>query len=418
MNTRQTNRTANLIKSSNTRLSNPALSNQNKNGFLATQTNSIGQLSVQFKEFKQNFDREMCANANLREEISKIQNSIAIKSTEFEETINSLKCELQSIKQSNEILTKCIIKMLMGCDNDDQSNPDLHQNEFMVSNNKCNAMVIKQNPNQLVLPNDYNIQCNYNLSNSFVTKQQKNQLHQSEQNSKLNKLFKQIGVIENSIQCLEAEINKTNSFSSAIETKYFKMNHEIHVISAKYIEHSAKINLFLQDFKRKNRSNDNIESSKYVDKQALNFIPSIQIDQTINANCDSIHTQKGAQNDLNDEINTYPIGSELFCSADSSTNHLPVNSAKNSYSRTFKIKINNTCMINLDSFSNNFVNTFNFFFGRDIVKNITISKYAMLKGLINQIEIFVCVNVPLSCQYINCIKFPSNWQFFHVSSRK
>lgn len=90
-------------------------------------------------------------------------------------------------------------------------------------------------------------------------------------NNKLDDCFDRIDMIENSIKCLDAEIYKLNNNNASCDEKIMKMNGQLHVISAKYIDFNLRINKFLCDFKSTNKINNSTECDKYVDMDTIPF---------------------------------------------------------------------------------------------------------------------------------------------------
>lgn len=97
----------------------------------------------------------------------------------------------------------------------------------------------------------------------------------------------QIDSMQNSIDCLEAEIRKLNQNSVSDGDKLIKMNTQIHVITAKYIDFNVRINKFLHDFRA---SNKEINNDKYVDEEAIGFAA------TSNKNVNNLATESVISN--------------------------------------------------------------------------------------------------------------------------
>lgn len=55
--------------------------------------------------------------------------------------------------------------------------------------------------------------------------------------------------------------------------------------------------------------------------------------------------------------------------------------------------------------------------GDAVLNNITVTRYSSNKGSINDIEVIVSFNVPISYQYLSDFKFPVNWHFFKFIAR-
>lgn len=382
---------------------------------------TLQQLSIQFNQLQQKLDDGMANNARKSVAIDEINKIIKIKSDDFESTILQLKSELDKVRQTNLILIKCMVNMLTK----GEVNFQFNSNEFPYQNDAQNQIT---SLNGNVNAESTNVVREFDLNQILQLPNQMHQLqnesNQMQKSSNLDEVYGKIDDLQNQIQCLNAEIIKVQAVSLSIDEKYIKMNKQLHVMSAKYIDHSAKINLFLMDFRSQNKNIGNIDPTKYVDQQALEFAglnvmnhKAIEKSTIHNGSTGDDTTADDKFNDNTIEIgNTYPVGSELFCSANDESNHFKWDSSKQPYTRLLKIKIHQSCMLNLNTFLSSFTKTFNYYFGKSIINNVTISKYSIAKGIINGIEVYVQLNVPISYQYLNCIKYPSNWQFFHVST--
>lgn len=102
--------------------------------------------------------------------------------------------------------------------------------------------------------------------------------------------------IENAIECIQHEINrmKTSSFSNG--AKIIKMNKQIHVLSAKYIDFNIKVNRHLQSFYR-SRADKTIIGS-VVDDDTKPFMLPHENDDCVDKQFDKQFTVDG----LNDYI--------------------------------------------------------------------------------------------------------------------
>lgn len=410
---------ANMIKSNGRNSNINGTANMIKTTISNTQRPSLHQLSIQFNQLQQKFDEEVATNNRMNATIEEIKKIIKIRSDDFESTIIQLGSELDKVQQTNLILTKCIISMLTNED----VNIQFNSNQYPDRMETCDVQnqIIPLGGSVYAESTNWIQQCSL-----YQMLQRPNHEHRSQDKSdgvhdysNLDEVCSKVNDLQNQIQCLNDEMAKVQADSLSLYENFITMNKQLHIMSAKYIDHSAKINLFLMDFRSQNKNIGNIDPSKYVDEKALEFAGMDVTNHNVidKSTIDEVCTDGDKFMDDTIEIgDTYPIGSELFCSADDEGNHFGWNSSKHPYTRLLRIKIHQSCMINLNTFLSSFTKTFNYYFGRDIVDKVTISKYSMAKGLINGVEVYVQLDVPISYQYLNCIKYPSNWQFFHVST--
>lgn len=237
--------------------------------------------------------------------------------------------------------------------------------------------------------------------------------------SELENCINRIEMLENSIKCLDEEIFKLNRSGMSGDEKISKMNMEIHVISAKYIDFNMRINRFLQDFKTKNSGNNSSinEHYKYVDADAISFA-------TVENNVVTGDTSNGISNSTTTDSfgnDSPPLGSEFFCSAKICGQKFNDRIINSTYTHTLKMQINDVCVINLDSFGGKFIKTFNHFFGNEIAMNVTISKCTISNGIVGQIQLYIHLRVPLNYEYMGNMHFPDNWiiipKSFHSTHR-
>lgn len=376
---------------------------------------SLRQLNEQFNQLDQKFNNTLTSNSKFNSTINEINKIIEEKGDEFERTINQLKSDIESLKYSNDLLTKCIVELL--------TNDESHINKPSRQHPNVIITVDGLQPNENIAGisgNNQITQCENGFSNittnddhfsSDESKMDNNNGPQLSDDSSTTDIHDRIDDLENAIQCLQAEISKINNLSASYDEKWITMNKQIHVLSAQSIKHMSKINKFLIDFRQK--TNETIDESRYLDADTLKFaeINTHQSNHNNNTNATSDNKSGGQIIDQPSDIpfNSPPIGSEFFCSAKTQCQKLAIPTNIDNYTHTIRMKIDDIYLINLNSFPTKFIQTFNFFYGNSIANGVTISKYTMKKGVIDQLEVFIHLSIPLNYKYMDNFPIPINW---------
>lgn len=192
---------------------------------------------------------------------------------------------------------------------------------------------------------------------------------------------------ENAIQCHQVEIDKLILYSHTDIEKLRLMNHQIHVLSSKYIEFNKKINNYLIDFNR-NKIEQNIGkiSNNIIDKDTLPYMNRVETQKQVKVT-NILSSIKLENNRFGQKQNTF------------------------NYIRFIKVNIKNAVIHDLNNVTNEFSKIFEHHIGKGTVKNAIINKYHCQQAIIDQIQIVVSLNIPLTYDYIDAFKFPSNWSF-------
>lgn len=189
----------------------------------------------------------------------------------------------------------------------------------------------------------------------------------------------------NAIECIQTDSNKVNLSMFKDEEKIIKMNTQIHILSAKFINFNAKINEhFLSLNKKKLMDNNAI-----IDSDAKHYFTN----------------EKTKNNNKNKEI----IKVNIFSNKTMLSHPFSQNFDKLAYSKQIKVIMHNTMIYNITNFSTDFKNTISKILASKLINEVTIAKYRMEDNMINQIEVVVSFTAPINHEYINVFKFPSNW---------
>lgn len=201
-----------------------------------------------------------------------------------------------------------------------------------------------------------------------------------------------IGDIENAIECIQHELNgiKTSSFGDG--EKIIKMDKQIHVLSAKYVDFNIKVNHHLLDYNRKKLNK--IDADKIIDDDTKPFM---EVHDDINDN--------GAENKCVPKNN---ISSRRFVRP----------YVRTDYTRIIRVEINNTQIKDLEKFKYEFATEFERYIGKNVVKRITINKYRLHENVVKSISCVVEFMIPLNFDYINNHKFPVNWDFLPMNRQR
>lgn len=96
----------------------------------------------------------------------------------------------------------------------------------------------------------------------------------------LNELVEKIADIENVNECLDAEVNRVIQMELSSDVKIGRMNHQLHTITAKYIDHQGRLNEFLNEYRQTGISKKSIQSiHNCIDPEATDYIPNINNNQ-------------------------------------------------------------------------------------------------------------------------------------------
>lgn len=193
--------------------------------------------------------------------------------------------------------------------------------------------------------------------------------------------------LRNAIECVQYEINKVNNAIIKSEEKCIKMNEQIHVLSAKFINFNAKLNEHLFIFNR--QSAEPVNKDQIIDNDASKFLVA----------SNSIKKPKEKKENK-------------FIAQTESNNRFAQPFNKHECSKLVKVSIHNCEIHNLSSFSEEFDQYMRKTLGMKLIRSITIAKYVIVSNIVQSIVVNVAFNVPISCDYLANFIMPTNW-FLH-----
>lgn len=375
---------------------------------IKTQNVSLRQLNVQFNDLQEGLSKEAMNNTKIRRAIDEIKNEIQIKGNQFDNTIMDMQSDIELVKNINLQLIKCITMMF------DARNDEIQVNGREITNESqgeclCSSDDSMGNDGQINLNDTYDGYVydglfgdtnHYTLNQYQPIVQKTNQLVSDvttvEQNSMFNDIFDRIEELQVQIRKLDVNVENMDLNCKTVDSKISIIDQQIHKISNGFIKHNRKMCSFILDFQRQN----NNHYEHYDQGDGFNYQSNVGENVTNNAMVTG-----------DDIIQIYPNGSELFCSAEIDDGRFKSTNLEINYTRFIGVRITNICIINLNTFTKDFIETFNHFIGKGIAENIVITKYKIVRGIIMQLEAIVQLSTPLECQYINKFKFPSNWCF-------
>ena len=208
-----------------------------------------------------------------------------------------------------------------------------------------------------------------------------------------------IDSIMNEIECLQFEFNKINILLTKDEEDLIKLNKQMHVLSAKYVQFNARINNHLLDCSR--IMNADMSREILVDSDTLPFIA----DEKMGHKIASIEPKTVCK-------------ANKFASDESSDDRFGKQYNKYNYSKFIKVRLENTNIVNIDTFANEFKSNLMHVIGKQIVDKVTVTRFNNANGTVCNIDVVVAFNVPVSNQYLSAFKFPNNWNFFELNTHR
>lgn len=151
--------------------------------------------------------------------------------------------------------------------------------------------------------------------------------------------------IENTIECLQCEIDRLKHSMLTDEERIITMNRQLHVLSANYIDFNAKVNKQL--LRRHNENINKQDLKEVIDKHTVTYM-----------------VETGLNSKIHEEIIEHD-GRNLISLRKKLKNRFAQQYDPYEYSRYVKIKINGTKINNLDKFSHEFTKHLNYILARD-----------------------------------------------------
>lgn len=327
--------------------------------------------------------------------ISSIENDIKSKESNFNSTIDRLNAEIKELKSLNLFLITQVrvgnfnninVKSDFGfyrmadknCFND-QIDSFAKASKFCIFNETDFKLSVRAN-NESTSPNIV-----VHLEN--LVKQQNAQISQLK--TDVDAISKLVSNIEGDLISMSTYIKKVELMNLESNIAWKKMNQQLHVLSAKFISFNAKINDFFQTNKSSNKSNAN--NNTIIDDDAKEFF--------------NEKKENNSKNNHSNQVNS-------FTSSNAITHRIIGEVDRYGYTSRIKVNVVDSSIVNLNSFRYEFETMINNIIGKNIVKNTNIIKYTMKNQQVSNVSLYLDFNVPLSYDYINAFRFPSNWFFF------
>lgn len=316
---------------------------------------------------------------------------INAKSDNFVDIMDSLQNEIDSIKRKLQI-KDAVVRNTGAVAMDTRFAHILHGNALTCFEHEYGAQIerLQSKLNEIEKSNEQTAETVNDLTASISTFMSTDSTTMQSNDEAIEK----IDDIENAIKCIEHEIDrmKTSSFDDG--EKLMKVNRQIHVLSAKYVDFNTKMNRCLLDFNRMNMSHK-INNNEIIDDDAKPYM--------------EMHERGVEEKASSDKpVTNNKLSSGRFVR--------PYD--KYDYKRSVCVEIKCTETIDLNKFKREFENEFERSIGKNIVKQITIRKYRMQEGLVKHIGCVVEFQVPLNLEYINNHKFPANWDFLPMYEQR
>lgn len=340
----------------------------------------INDLKISFSGFKKTVERS----------IESMRETIDNKGQDFITTTQIIKREIDKIKnsiQSNDALERCVWRLPMAT-----KFTNIVSGSAMVFLEHQYDTQLEQLQNRVTEIEQTNKHTE-EMVNDLVTSIATFMKHDRPVNEPLqhDRLDDKIGDMENSIECMQHEINRIKTSSHIDEEKTIKMNKQLHILSSKYVDFNTKICRFISDFNRINVNK--IHPDKIIDADAKPFM--------------ATECTKYDENNRKSKNNVHLASNRFVKPYD-----------KNEYTRMMRVEIRSFNNDNLDRMKRKFVNLFEASIGNNMVKNATVTRYRLHNNEITSISFAVEFQIPLNYEYIDNIKFPNEWFFFPINKQQ
>lgn len=185
------------------------------------------------------------------------------------------------------------------------------------------------------------------------------------------------------LECIGHKLKSMNTIIQSDEESMKKMNNQLHVLSAKFINFNAKINEHLMEFNRKKKQQ--IEISEIIDGDTLPFINNIQNSTEVSSTC---------------------------CFENSAVNRFRGKLDKHYVSNFIAVRVDFVEVTDLKKFESEMKNQIEQQVGTNSVKRVTINNCKINKNAVHQIDVSVEFVSSMNHGVLNDIQFPTNWTFF------
>lgn len=351
---------------------------------------NIGQINENQRDIK--FQQAFLINTiegykltEMQSNIENLNNEIWEIKTKFNNERNNLHARIE--KQSNQI--RELKEKVITKGKNESINSNSKNNEYMIKEKEINENRIVQNHGQL---DQHSNKIKKNLTKANKTKTQTNEQVSHYNDIDFNNMK---DTMQNMGESIQKQISNQSNTTEKIEEKLMKMNQQIHVLSAKYINFNAKINHFTMDLKKREEKLSK-EIRGMVDKETTEFMVSEDKDERNN------------QLNMNKNTNKY---------RDVTTNHVVIrNYDKYGYMSSLSIRMQNIEVNDLRKFKEDVMIYMERKMKMKCVKNVVIRRYGMMSNTINWANIIVEFDCPINQDYLIAINFPKNWECMPMSA--
>lgn len=234
-----------------------------------------------------------------------------------------------------------------------------------------------------------------------------------------NEIQEKLNVIDQTLDSLAHIENSFSSYStqekrlSVVEESVRKIKQSADSCEALF-DVNATYNLEIQ--KQIYDINHRLDSS--FESRTNTLIKQQPISTSVDLSCDQQHHEehqsKGAETQ-----DTHTRRDNLFSYGQTADRVFVHSINPIAYTKHLMVVLNDTLIVDINSFISEFQQQFEMIIGKNIVSNIFITKQQISNGVIRQIHVIVSLHVPLDCKYIDGFKFPHNWYFFqYIRSRR
>lgn len=387
-----------LVSVSNTPLSSTKSTNGVRKSFVisSTQLSSIKSIRDEMNDIKQ-------IVKNQRESNEKLLNQLR---SEVDSKLNDIRNEMKSIqleRPANVLSVDCFMNMSASKCIAERVGPNIENfmSMMMAVGREFNAKINELHENnkkiEQTLADVLQNLCFQNDASEKIS-----EYNSASQNAKCDSL-------QNAIECMQQQINKVELLSMQNEERISKINQQVHVLSAKFIDYNARVNNFIFDFNEK--FGENIKISKIIDRDARKFLvrETASKQQTNGANTSSSR--------VGDAVNDSEHETRI---SDSKTalNRFVQPYDSSAYTKRIKVAMNDINGKDLCVVTNMLKTKFEAIIGNGIVSKMHISKYNMSDDVVVRMEVIVEFIMPLNYKYIDSFRFPVNWSFVIMNEGK
>lgn len=320
--------------------------------------------------------------------IDQLHHVIADKNDEFQSVVSSLKLDVDDIKS---ILNKRNNQMLESNWKHTNINETI---DYLIRGNCIEQLEqqyeiqideMRRKISAIETRNKQTEEVMYNIAVFAADQKESTDILSTELENKQDNLI-------NAITCIQGDVNRFNLSMHSNEEKISKLNHQMHVLSAMFVDFNKRVTEHVYELNRQNITK--IETDQIIDPSTTPFI-----ERKRNLNNKQI---KVANHFLHNKL---------------SVNRFEGKFNRVSHSKFVVVRMNETNIHSLNDIPAEFKRKFEMHTNKNIVQNIAVLKYKIRDGIIFQIDVMVSFNVPVSSNYLNDMMFPCNWTFFEIKNQ-